>query len=120
MSVGTQSSSVGLIPGKKVDIRILEAIARKGDIKIILYFEEGLARSSTYQQDLSTYAKDPEHERPFIEIISFLTFQREMSPIFDDALTSVPLMITILSANEEQNGLLVVKGILPFLDEMDL
>lgn len=119
MTTGSQSLTGGLTPGKKVDIRVLEAIARKGDLWIILYFEEDLARSSTYLQDLTSYAANPEHERPFIEIVSFLTFQREMSPVFDDALSTVPLMITIVSVDEDLDGKPVVKGILPFLDEMD-
>ena len=110
----------GLIPGKKVDIRVLEAIARKDEVKIILYFEEDLARTSTYANDLITYADAPEHERPFIECVSFLKFQRDMSPSFNDALAMVPLLITIISVDEKQNGKPVIKGILPFLDEMDL
>jgi hypothetical protein len=120
MTPKAHSAPAGLTPGKKVDIRVLEAIARKGDVMIILYFEKDLAQTSSYQQDLRTYAADPEHERPFIEIISFLKFQREMSPVFDDALTTVPLMVTILPAEEQQSGQPVIKGILPFLDEMDV
>ena len=42
-----------------------------------------------------------------------------MSPVFDDALSTVPLMITIVSVDEDLDGKPVVKGILPFLDEMD-
>lgn len=120
MTSSSDKTKTGLIPGKKVDIRVLEAIARQGEVQIILYFEEDLARTSTYIQDLITYAKDPEHERPFIEILSFLKFQREMSPYFNEALNTVPLIITILSVDEEQNGRPVIKGVLPFLDEMDL
>lgn len=107
-------------PGKKVDIRVLEAIALNGAQLIILYFEEDLARTSTYTQDLLTYRESPEHERPFVELLSFLKFQREMSPYFNDALTTVPLIITIVSNSEDHEGIPVIKGILPFLDEMDL
>ncbi len=118
--MATQDSPAGLDVGKKVDIRVLEAIARKGDLSIILYFEEDLAKTSTYTQDIMEYSKYPEDNRPFIELVSFMTFQREMSPCFDDALTTVPLMITICSNSEEYNGKSVVKGVLPFLDEMDI
>nr|WP_319538476.1 hypothetical protein [uncultured Methanospirillum sp.] len=116
----TQDSPAGLDIGKKVDIRVLEAVARKGDLSIILYFEEDLAKNSTYAADLKEYEKYPDDERPFIELVSFMSFQRKMSPCFEDALTTVPLMITICSNSEEYNGKPVVKGILPFLDEMDL
>lgn len=108
-----------LEPGKVVDIRVLEDIAQKGDHLIILYFEEDLAKTSTYAQDLLTYKADPEHERPFIEILSFLKFQRDMSPYFNDALTTVPLLVTIVGT-EEFEGRSVIKGVLPFLNEMDL
>jgi hypothetical protein len=114
------NSPAGLDIGKKVDIRVLEAIVRKGDVSIILYFEENLAKTSTYGEDLKEYGVFPEHERPFIEMVSFLNFQREMSPCFDDALSTVPLIITICSNSEEYNGKSVVKGILPFLDEMEV
>ncbi len=114
------SSPAGLVPGKKTDIRVLEAIAQKGDVRIILYFEEDLARSSSYQQDTITYGSSPEDERPFIEIRAFMSFQRRMSPCFDDALTTVPLIVTIVSVDEDDEDLPVIKGILPFLDEMDL
>jgi hypothetical protein len=114
-----QDSPAGLEVGKKVDIRVLEAIARKGDVSIILYFEEDLAKTSTYAEDLKEYGQLPDDERPFIDLVSFMSFQREMSPCFNDALTTVPLIITIHSNSEEYNGKSVIKGILPFLDEMD-
>jgi len=120
MTSPSPSSPAGLEPGKKTDIRVLEAIARTGDVRIILYFEEDLARTSTYQQDMITYGASSEDERPFIEIIAFMSFQRRMSPCFDDALTTVPLIVTIVSVDEVDGGLPVIKGILPFLDEMDL
>lgn len=115
-----ENSPAGLTVGKEVDVRVLEAIALHGEVLIILYFEEDLARTSTYEQDLISNESFPEHERPFIEIRSFLSFQREMSPYFNEALTTVPLIITIVSNSELHQGKPVVKGILPFLDEMDL
>lgn len=110
----------GITPGRKVDIRVLEAIALQGTQKIILYFEEDLVRSSWYEQDLKTYGGIPEHERPFIEIGAFLRFQREMSPYFDAALTTVPLQVSIISTSDSHEGKSVIKGLLPFLDEIDL
>ncbi|MFH0967787.1 MAG: hypothetical protein V1862_08915 [Methanobacteriota archaeon] len=116
----TVPAPVGFEPGKKVDVRILETIALQGEVLITLYFEEELARTSTYAKDLLSYGRDPEHERPFIELLSFLKFQREMSPYFNEALTTVPLIITIINSSEKHEGRSVIKGILPFLDEMDL
>ncbi|PKL59172.1 MAG: hypothetical protein CVV33_09210 [Methanomicrobiales archaeon HGW-Methanomicrobiales-4] len=116
----TPPAPKGLEPGKKVDVRVLEAIALQGEVLVILYFEEDLSRTSTYTEDLLSYGADPEHERPFIELLSFLKFQREMSPYFNDALTTVPLIITIISSSEQHDGRSLIKGVLPFLDEMDL
>lgn len=58
----------GLEVGKKVDVRVLEAIANVGEVSIILYFEEDLGKNSTYDQDMKDYISFQEHERPFIEI----------------------------------------------------
>jgi hypothetical protein len=115
-----ENGPAGLTVGKQVDVRVLEAIALHGEVQIILYFEEDLARTSTYEKDLVSHKAFPEHERPFIEIRAFLEFQREMSPYFNEALTTVPLIITIVSNSEIYQGKSVIKGTLPFLDEMDL
>jgi len=97
------------------DIRTLEKSTSE---VVILYFEPDLARNSTYKEDLAAHQGIPTHMRPFIEISEFFDFQREMSPMFDDSLASVPLMIEIIGI-EEYEGQTIVKGLLPFLDEMD-
>ena len=120
---GTGFSSPGsckeLLPGLVVDIRILETLSAKSKCEIILYFEEDLAYNSTYEEDLKSYASHPEHDRPFIKIGPFLSFQREMNPLFDEALNAVPFGVTIIS-NHKKEGKCQVKGLLPYLDEMDL
>jgi hypothetical protein len=115
----TNSKKTNLEPGRKVDIRVLEAIARLGEVHIIVYFEEELAKNSSYLIDLQKFKGYPKDECPFIEILAFLSFQRKMSPYFNDALTSIPLMVTIISTDEIFEGKPVIKGVLPFLDEMD-
>jgi hypothetical protein len=102
--------------GAFFDIRDLEKI--KPEL-IILYFEPELARTSTYEADLGTYHGVASHMRPFIEVREFLDFQREMSAMFDDSLKEVPLMIEIVGIERQKNQV-VVKGLLPFLDELDL
>jgi len=97
------------------DIRTLEKSTPE---VVILYFEPELARNSTYKKDLATHQGIPAHMCPFIEISDFFDFQREMSPIFDDSLAVVPLMIEIVGI-EEHEGRTIVKGLLPFLDEID-
>lgn len=112
-------SGSDLAPGIEVDIRDLEKINRDGSLEIILYFEEDLARNSTYAQDLITYQRYPEHERPFISLEGFLGFQREMNPMFDDALRSIPIHVSIINITEREKGLQII-GLLPFVDEMNL
>jgi hypothetical protein len=112
-------SCAELKPGMKADIRALESISQKGDCDIVVYFEEDLAKNSTYEEDLKKYSSFKEHERPFILLGSFLSFQREMNPLFDEALDAVPFGITIIS-KQDKGGKTLVKGLLPYLDEMDL
>jgi hypothetical protein len=101
--------------GDFCDIRTLEHVTPE---RVILYFEPELAQNSTYAKDLATHADIPVHMCPFIEISEFLSFQREMSPMFDDSLAVVPLMIEIVGI-EEHEGVSYIKGLLPFLDEVD-
>ena len=101
--------------GDFVDIRALEKLTPE---LVILYFEPVLARDSTYREDLACCEGIPPHMCPFIEISEFFDFQREMSPMFDESLASVPLMVEICGI-EEHEGRTVIKGLLPFLDEMD-
>jgi hypothetical protein len=103
------------IVGDFSDIRTLEKSTSE---LVILYFEPELARNSTYKKDLIAHRGIPAHMCPFIEISEFLDFQREMSPVFDDSLAAVPLMIEIVGI-EEDEGRTIVKGLLPFLDEID-
>ena len=101
--------------GDFCDIRTLERVTPE---RVILYFEPDLARNSTYAQDLASHVGIPAHMCPFIEISEFFGFQREMSPMFDDSLTAVPLMVEIVGI-EEHEGVSHIKGLLPFLDEVD-
>ena len=113
------SSIKDLIPGMVVDIRALERISKEEKCLIVVYFEEDLVYNSTYEQDKVAYEIYPEHERPFIMLPAFLSFQRDMNPLFDEALENIPFGVKIIS-NEISDGELVIKGLLPFLDEMDL
>ena len=107
-----------LNPGMVVDIRALEQIAVRELCEIIVYFEEDLARNSSYERDLEEYSQFREDERPFIGIGSFLQFQRDMNPLFDEALKQIPLGVTIIRIDPMQEGVRII-GLLPFLDEMD-
>ena len=97
------------------DIRTLEHVTPE---RVILYFEPDLARNSTYAKDLAEFLDVPEHMRPFIDIAEFFDFQREMSPVFDESLAIVPLMVEIVGV-ETYEGNFVIKGLLPFLDELE-
>lgn len=107
-----------LVSGMVADIRALEQISLRETCEIILYFEKDLAYNSTYDQDLKEYGKFKEHERPFIPLPLFLEIQREMNPLFDEAMRSIPLGVTIIRTEEAGDKLTVI-GLLPFLDEMD-
>ncbi len=106
-------------PGMIADIRALEQISRSEPCEMIVYFEKDLAYHSTYEQDLADYGRFEEHERPFISLPLFLEIQREMNPVFDEALTVIPIGVTIVRI-EQSGEIQRVIGLLPFLDEMDL
>lgn len=108
-----------LAPGMVVDIRALEQISVRELCEIIVYFEKDLAYNSTYEKDLNEYGKFEEHERPFIHLPVFLEIQREMNPAFNEALSVIPLGVSIVRI--EQDGTIPrIIGLLPFLDEMDV
>jgi len=108
-----------LTSGMVVDIRALEQISVRESCEIILYFEKDLAYNSTYEQDLQEYGTFEEHERPFIPLKLFLEIQREMNPLFNDALKSIPLEVTIVRIEQAGENPRII-GLLPFLDEMDM
>ena len=108
-----------LTSGMVVDIRALEQISVRESCEIILYFEKDLAYNSTYEQDLQEYGTFEEHERPFIPLNLFLEIQREMNPLFNDALKSIPLEVTIVRIEQAGENPRII-GLLPFLDEMDM
>ncbi|HPY60281.1 MAG TPA: hypothetical protein PLG55_06130 [Methanospirillum sp.] len=108
-----------LVPGMAADIRALEQISLREPCEIIVYFEKDLAYNSTYDKDLAEYGKLEEHERPFIQLPLFLEIQREMNSLFDEALKSIPLEVTIVRIETTGENPRVI-GLLPFLDEMDM
>jgi len=108
-----------LSTGMVADIRALEQMSVREPCEIIVYFEKDLAYNSTYEKDLREYGKFEEHERPFIPLPLFLEIQREMNPSFNDALSSIPLGVTIVRIEQAGDKPRVI-GLLPFLDEMDM
>ncbi|WP_321506222.1 hypothetical protein [uncultured Methanoregula sp.] len=117
--------SLGLMPGKQVDIRNLGALANMYGIEIMLFFEEDLARTRTLESVMEEYRSVSEYERPFIAVGSFLAFTRENDPSFEQTIQEFPLMIEIVSYGERPSGpgnesVLFVTGLMPFLDELDV
>ena len=117
--------SLGISPGKKVDVRTLGRIANTHDIGITLFFEEELARTRTLESVRQEYGHFSEYERPYIDVNSFLQFTRENDPSFEATLDAFPLLIEIVSVSGEGSGPgseppLVVTGLMPFLDEFDV
>ncbi len=114
--------AVGVIPGEKMDVRELQRIAQTYKVEAVLYFEKGLAETSTYEQDLETYAGEPEDYRPFILVTSFIRFASESDPTFLGRLEEFPLEVTVLSVGQRVSGkqqVPYIKCLMPFLDEID-
>jgi len=110
---------IGIQEGDLVDIRTLEKVMKKYDLLVVVYFEEDLARKSRYENDLETWKRAGEHERPFINVDTFLEIQREMNPLLDDALQDIPLMVEIITIRTYHHGNKpLIIGLLPFTDEI--
>lgn len=117
--------SLGLVPGKQVDIRTLGAFANTYGIDIVLFFEEDLARTRTLESVREEYRSVSEYERPYIGVGSFLAFTRENDPSFEQTMQEFPLMVEIVSVGQcpsgpENRPVLFATGLMPFLDELDV
>ena len=115
---------LGIVAGAKIDIRDLDAMGRRHNFQVFLYFEEDLARDSTLQEDLQKYGDVPETERPFVDLNAFLRYAAEEDPLFTRRLDELPLVIEVVAYGElrTEDGKLVpyVKGLMPFLDELTM
>lgn len=117
--------SLGIAPGKKIDIRKLGNYANLHGIEITLFFEEDLARTRTLEAVRQEYCHFPEYERPYVDVNTFLRFTRENDPSFEATLEEFPLLIEIVSvggmpAPAGKAPGLFATGIMPFLDEFDV
>lgn len=117
--------SVGITHGAQLDVRKLGALANTYGIEVVLFFEEDLARTRTFESVQEEYGSYPEFERPYIEVNRFLAFTRENDPSFEQTMDAFPLRIEIVTAGEHSAGkdkkaVLFVTGLMPFLDELDV
>lgn len=117
--------SLGIIPGKKVDIRTLGRIANTHRVNITLFFEEDLARTRTLESVREEFGHFSEFERPYVDVNRFLAFTRENDPSFEATMDAFPLMIEIVTVGQDipaagKEPVLVVTGLMPFLDEFDV
>lgn len=122
-SVAEKMQTLGIIVGRKADVRKLAEIADAFGIEAVVYFEKDLAETSTYETDLNDFSGDDEFNRPFILANSFIKFGSENDPSFMSRLKEFPLMISIIEVSERRDGSSVIpyiKGLMPFLDEFDV
>jgi hypothetical protein len=112
----------GIAVGKNVDIRTLAKIADQQKVEVILFFEEPLAREEDFGAVRERFAEVPEFERPFVRVQAFLRFAAGSDPTFMTRLKEFPLRIAIVGFGEYREAgrsVPVVKGLMPFLGEID-
>ena len=117
--------SLGVLSGAMLDIRLLDEISRTYGIRVILFFEEDLARTRTLQSVLEEFEIFPEYSRPYISSEGFLRFTRENDPSFEQTMREFPLMIEVVNIGETQSPeygttFRYITGLMPFLDEFDV
>lgn len=92
---------LGIVAGAKIDIRDLDAMGRRHNFHVFLYFEEDLARDSTLREDLQEYRDVPDLDRPFVNLNAFLRFAAEQDPLFTRRLDELPLVIEVTAYGGE-------------------
>jgi hypothetical protein len=117
--------SLGITEGRTLDVRFLDEIARTYGVTVILFFEEDLARTRTFESVVQEFSPVGEFERPYISVGSFLKFTRENDPSFEQTMREFPLIIEIVTVGEtrmKEGGKTVpyIAGLMPFLDELDV
>jgi hypothetical protein len=116
--------SLGVTKDAFFNILMLDEIGRTHGVKVILFFEDDLARSRSLESVIEEFGTVPEYERPFISIDSFLRFTQENDPSFEQTMREFPLMIRIVTTGEMQSELSgpvrYITGLMPFLDELDV
>ena len=117
--------TIGVTEGRTLDVRFLDEIARTYGVAVILFFEEDLARTRTFESVQQEFSHAGEFERPYIAVGSFLKFTRENDPSFELTMREFPLMLKIVTVGEtrmKDGGKTVpyIAGLMPFLDELDV
>ena len=116
--------NLGVTEGRTLDVRFLDEIARTYGVTVILFFEEDLARTRTFESVQQEFSHAGEFERPFIAVGRFLKFTRENDPSFEQTMRELPLMIEIVMVGEtrtkEGGTVPYIAGLMPFLDELDV
>ncbi len=122
-SIPEKMQSLGITVGQKIDIRTLSEVADAIGGEAVVYFEQDLAETSTYETDLKDFAGVEEFNRPFVQAHSFIQFGTENDPTFPSRLQEFPLMITVIEVDERRAGsrdIPYIKGLMPFVDEFDV
>ena len=116
--------TLGVTEGRMLDVRFLDEIARTYGVTVILFFEEDLARTRTFESVQQEFSHEGEFERPYIAVGSFLKFTRENDPSFEQTMREFPLQIEIVTVGEtrmKEGGIVpYIAGLMPFLDELDV
>ena len=116
--------TLGVTEGRTLDVRFLDEIARTYGVAVILFFEEDLTRTRTFESVQQEFSHAGEFERPYIAVGSFLKFTRENDPSFEQTMRELPLMIEIVTVGEtrtkEGGTVPYIAGLMPFLDELDV
>ena len=116
--------TIGVTEGRALDVRFLDEIARTYGVTVILFFEEDLARTRTFESVQQEFSHAGEFERPYIAVGSFLKFTRENDPSFEQTMRELPILIEIVMVGEtstkEGGTVPYIAGLMPFLDELDV
>jgi len=118
-------NSLGIAPGKKVDLRELAAAAGTYGIVVYLFFDEQLARTTSLELIIHQFRDVPEFERPYVRVEEFLRFVQENDPAFHQVMQAHPItpeviIVAEIAANPAIPALVYITALMPYLDELHL
>ena len=87
---------LGLAVGMRVPLGRLKELQEHHEFEAVLYFDEGLARTSTLGADAADFRIVPVQARPFMPLAVFLRVMAEHDPEFADRMREEPPEVEIL------------------------
>lgn len=106
---------LGLAAGARITLVNLKELQERHGFEAILYFDEDLARNSTFGADAADFRIVPVQARPFMPLAVFLQVMAEHDPVFLDRTREEPPLVEILETGLIDSGSGCVRCVKPYV-----